>query len=304
MLNKTALVLLLVISLVAILLVSFPSCQKHKAEADKTLSKTAPEPAYQEPENSKPGAAQPGQESLLQYPYRWDKTQDYPPVAIVIDDFGIISGKLLQGFLDTDEEVTFSVLPDLSHTSETARQANIHGHEVILHIPMEALDASQNPGKVFISSHLDEGEVKILLTGFLNQVPQAIGANNHMGSRVTSELETMSYVMKVLDKQGLFFLDSRTNADSKAYQAAAQEGMDYASRDMFLDVPDVSPATIASKIKQLDRFKGRLEPVIVISHCHNQAKLEALRSFISQLKEKNIRLIPLSEAVTRFRTAA
>jgi len=240
----------------------------------------------------------------IKYDYHWTESKNIPPVAIVIDDFGQIGGDLLQGFAELDENITFSILPDLPNTAKSAQLANVYGHEVLLHIPMEALDKSQNPGKIYIKSGENAEDIKNAMNHFFDQVPQAVGANNHMGSSATSDYQVMSFVLKELDKKGLFFLDSKTSAQSVALAAARDNGIGYVARDIFLDVPDVSPATINAKLASLEKYKGREEPVIIISHCHNKAKLEAMRTFVSQLKVMGMRLIPVSEAVGKFQLPA
>jgi uncharacterized protein len=234
------------------------------------------------------------------FKYHWFTTDDFPAVSVVIDDFGNINGDLLDGFLSLDKSVTFAILPDLPQTKKTAELASIRGHEIIIHIPMEALDKKQNPGKRYIRTSMDDASIQDLLTAFIKQTPQAIGINNHMGSGATSDAGSMSSVMNVLKENGLFFLDSRTAASSKAYEVAQNYKVPFVSRDIFLDVPDVSAATLNQKLKDLEKFKGRQEPVIIITHCHNKTKLDAVRTFITQLKGLGIRLIPLSEAVEKF----
>jgi len=167
---------------------------------------------------------------------------------------------------------------------------------------MQAQDTKQNPGKLYIKVNQAKDDIKDIINDFLDQMPQAIGANNHMGSGTTADYNTILNVMEVLKKKGLFFLDSRTSAESKVANAAKELNVDYSARDIFLDVPDVSSSTINQKLKDLEKYRGRAEPVIIISHCHNQAKLTAMRSFISHLKGMGINLIPLSDAVRKFQT--
>jgi polysaccharide deacetylase 2 family uncharacterized protein YibQ len=234
------------------------------------------------------------------YTYHWNDSGEIPPVSIIIDDFGNVDKELLQGFLTLDKNVTFAVLPDLPQTEKTARQANLYGHEVILHVPMEAIDKNQNPGKRYLKSGINDSAIIDIINSFLDQVPNAIGINNHMGSGATSDIDIMMPVMKVLNEKDLLFLDSRTTASTKAAMAALEYSVNYTARDIFLDVPDNSSLTLNQKLRDLEKFRGRLEPVIIITHCHNASKLEAVRTFITQLKGLGIKLIPLSEAVGKF----
>jgi polysaccharide deacetylase 2 family uncharacterized protein YibQ len=234
------------------------------------------------------------------FKYHWTKSNGLPLVAIVVDDFGNINGDLLNGFMSLDKDISFAVLPDLPQTRKTVSLAVGMGHEVILHVPMEAIDKNQNPGLRFIKTGMTETEIQDLLNKFLDQVPQAMGINNHMGSGVTSNENAMSSIMAVLKRRGMFFLDSRTTPATKSAQEAYKYQVPYASRDIFLDVPDVSALTLNQKLKDVVKYKGRLEPVIIITHCHNKTKLDAVRTFISQLKGIGIQLIPLSVAVEKF----
>ncbi|MFO7659502.1 MAG: divergent polysaccharide deacetylase family protein [Candidatus Cloacimonadaceae bacterium] len=291
--------LLLTISLLALLLLSAASCSQEKAPKprERTIQEQ-PQDEYQEGEET-PASFQ--QTTSLSYTYRFLDSQDLPPVAIIIDDFGYIGGDLLQGFAELDDNITFAVLPDLPNTEKSAQLANVYGHEVILHVPMEEQSKSQNPGARYIKTGMDESEIKAILMDFISQVPQAVGANNHMGSGVTADYETIYTVLDYLDSQGMFFLDSKTTSKSKVINAAKELKADYATRDIFLDVPDVSNATLNNKLKEIEKFRGRVEPIIIISHCHNTAKLIAMQTFVSHLQGMGVRLIPLSDAVKKFK---
>lgn len=277
------------------------SCKQDTSRPRQTRESAKEQPPYVEEEPlQEPRTV----EKPLKYEYRYLDSTEIPPVVIVIDDFGQIGGDLLQGYAELDENITFAVLPDLPNTAKAAKLANVYGHEVIIHIPMQAQDKTQNPGKTYIQAGADEKEIKSILNDFIDQIPQAVGANNHMGSAATADYEVMKTVLQTLDRKGLFFLDSKTTTATQVTNAARDLGSEYAARDVFLDVPDVSPATLNSKLQQLQKYKGRVEPVIIISHCHNQAKLDAMRSFVAQLKALNIKLIPLSEAVGKFKLPA
>jgi len=296
--RNSAYFVLLYALMLLIISVSITSCKAGKKVFKKITVAPRTEPQYTETDTliEKPAAIK-----TLKYEYQWLDSKDIPPVAIVIDDFGQIGGDLLQGFAELDSDITFAVLPDLPNTEKTAKLANIYGHEVILHIPMQAEDKNQNPGKTYIKTGMDKVDIKDIINGFLDQVPQAIGANNHMGSGVTADFSTIGSVVEILKKKRLFFLDSKTSSRSKVVNAASDLRADYCARDIFLDVPDVSNTTLNSKLQSLDKYRGRKEPVIIISHCHNQAKLVAMRSFVSNLKGMGIKLIPLSDAVNKFK---
>ena len=67
----------------------------------------------------------------------------FPPgrgkIAIVLDDWGYNLHQL-PALTAISEPLTLSILPNLPFSGQVATKAHAHGHEVILHMPMEAQD--------------------------------------------------------------------------------------------------------------------------------------------------------------------
>ena len=76
----------------------------------------------------------------------------FPPgkgkIAIVLDDWGYTM-KQVPALGNLRRPVTLAVLPGLPHSADVARAAQADGHEVILHMPMEALDVKAPREKSF-----------------------------------------------------------------------------------------------------------------------------------------------------------
>ncbi|MDD3926513.1 MAG: divergent polysaccharide deacetylase family protein, partial [bacterium] len=157
--------------------------------------------------------------------------------AIVIDDFGYSDGR---PFLEMDAPLTFAVLPGLPHSRSVSRQAARQGRDVLLHLPMEPKNGSLGFEKNTIKTAMTNREVEKRVEEALESVPEAIGVNNHMGSKATADPGTMTAVMRILADRGLFFLDSLTASDSVASSAAAGAGVVCLERDIFLDGSDDS----------------------------------------------------------------
>ncbi|MDP2173994.1 MAG: divergent polysaccharide deacetylase family protein [Candidatus Cloacimonadaceae bacterium] len=234
--------------------------------------------------------------NLASYKYTWTDSKDIPPVVIIVDDFGYAGGDLLKGFAELPPQVVFAVLPDLRMTKKSAEIAIQYGHEVIIHIPMEAKAAKIKPGERYLKTTDSQESITKMLDDFHLQLPMAIAANNHMGSSATDNKYLMSVVLNHLNSKNLYFIDSATTSNTIAYKLARTLGYRGIKRDLFLDVPDNSDTTIAARISQLGSFKGRKEPVIILTHCHNFSKLNALKKFIDQITAKGVRIISLAEA--------
>ncbi len=287
--EKTFLILCVLFSLLLF------SCPK-KTEREIPEKKIEPEQIEKTGEKTEDkSVSTPDMTAIESYKYTWSKTDAMPPVVIIIDDFGQNAGQLLDDFSALPEEIAFSILPDLPYTQTAARLAGRTNHETLIHIPMQALDHKANPGKRYLQTGMDKYAISDLLQDFYAQIPNAVAANNHMGSEVTADLSTMISILEELDNLGLYFLDSATTNKSAAFTAAKNLGLKIGKRDIFLDVPDNSDATIISKIESLAKYKGRNEPVVIITHCHNREKLNALQKFLTQIDNMGIELISVSK---------
>lgn len=234
--------------------------------------------------------------ALAKFKYSWSDSEDIPPIVIIIDDFGNDGGQLLQDFADLPSEVVFAVLPDLPYTAKAGEIAASHGHEVLIHTPMQAVTKTAATGKKYISASQTAEEIVATLDAFHRQIPMATGANNHTGSSVTADRDAMTAVLDHLHSLGLFFVDSATTGVSVVPALARSKGYPAMKRDIFLDVPDLTDATLAAKISSLGKYKGRVEPIIVITHCHNRGKLEGLQKFIAQIQAMGLKLGTLQQA--------
>jgi len=158
-----------------------------------------------------------------------------PQLAIVIDDLGR-SLESAADFADLDIPLTFAVFPKLPESCAVAEYFTSRQRDIMLHMPMEPRDYPvQDPGPGAIFMDMNDHEVRRILAGDLESVPGIIGVNNHMGSRLTADPQKMAQVMAVLKGRNLFFLDSRTIADSVAYKSAVRVGIPALQRDVFLD---------------------------------------------------------------------
>jgi len=175
--------------------------------------------------------------------------------VIVIDDMGR-DLEAAHKLLALDYPLTFSVLPYLAHTQETAQEVHRSGREVMLHLPMEPEPSAQmSPGEGAIIVGMNAAELRRVLLNDLDSVPYAAGVNNHMGSRATRDAALMANVMKILADRRLYFIDSRTTAASTALEAAQRQGLPAFYRSVFLDDTETVPYTLG----QLREFRHKVE---------------------------------------------
>ena len=233
---------------------------------------------------------------VLHYVNYTEKDEKKTKLAIVVDDFGIHNDVLLEKFCALDSRITFAILPDQRYSQLVMKMAKETGHETMIHIPMEPVSFPRNnPGPHAIYVHLSEKEIRKRMEKIIKQFPDCIGANNHMGSLVTTDDNVMRIVLEVLRKHNLFFVDSRTSNSTIAYETAKQMMMPAYKSNLFLDTPDVSMKTMKTKLKQIKSIGKTRDKMLVITHCATQERYEYLKEFIKRVEKLDFEIVPVSE---------
>jgi polysaccharide deacetylase 2 family uncharacterized protein YibQ len=202
-------------------------------------------------------------------------TPSAPSIAIVIDDMGW-ELPIAIDLLALDQPLSFAILPQSPYQLNIVEAARQHKRELLLHLPMEPHGYPRvNPGPHALLSNMEPQQMVTLLQAALKSLPQVVGVNNHMGSSLTENPQAMRVVMRELKQRDLFFLDSRTSADSRAYQIARDMGIPTAKRNVFLD-NDVQQSQIVAQLHRLAEMASEQGYAIGIGHPYPQT-LRALK---------------------------
>jgi polysaccharide deacetylase 2 family uncharacterized protein YibQ len=219
------------------------------------------------------------------------KTNTPAKLAIVIDDLG----NSLRAGLDAialPAPITFAVMPHRKHSKLLAERAGRLGRDVLLHVPMSTLN-DRALGAGGLTEDLVEKDFKDTLRFSIASIPYISGVNNHMGSRLTTRPTAMKWVMEVLEQEKLFFLDSRTNSKSVAYETALEMGLQTANRDIFLD-NQINIDHIHKQFKKALTIAKKYGSAIAIGHPH-QATLSYLEHVLPQLEGTDVAIYSLSD---------
>jgi polysaccharide deacetylase 2 family uncharacterized protein YibQ len=217
-----------------------------------------------------------------------------PRVAIIIDDIGYDRG-LARKFMAFDVPLTFSVLPDSPFGDILVKEIRAHGLELMLHQPMEPREyPTVNPGPGALLSAMTADELIAQLERNLDLLPGVRGVNNHMGSQLTTESSRMYQVFSVIKKRGLYFVDSRSTADTICRPSAQMFQVPFAERDIFLDHFQEAQF-IRKQFRLLAKEAQKHGQAIAIAHPHSLT----IRIFKEMLPElqKQVQLVPASEIV-------
>ncbi|MEM7101255.1 MAG: divergent polysaccharide deacetylase family protein [Pseudomonadota bacterium] len=156
-------------------------------------------------------------------------------LAIVIDDIGYHELRGMQT-IRLPGRMTLAVLPFAPHTQALVPHALLAEKEIIIHQPMEPRPSPAVRTEVgTLTLSMSQHEFDNTVGRALAAVPQSMGMSNHTGSLLTAHPEPMARVMRQLNQHGMFFLDSRTTADTVAMDVAHKMGVKALRRDVFLD---------------------------------------------------------------------
>lgn len=216
-------------------------------------------------------------------------------VAVVIDDLGRdVRDVAALGRLGVP--MTYAVLPFETRTPEVVREVRRGGHELILHLPMEARGPA-DPGAGALLAAMDEGQLERGTLDALAAVPGAVGVNNHMGSLLSADPRAMRVVLSVLSRRDLYFLDSRTSAESIGFRLATSLGMPAAERQVFLD-RDASREAVTAEFRRLLAVARRRGSAIAIGHPY-PVTIEVLAQEVPRAVELGYEFVPVSFLLER-----
>ena len=215
-------------------------------------------------------------------------------LAIVIDDLGE-NMQAVHALLDLRIPIAFAILPHGRLAREAALAAHAAGCAVLIHQPMEPLNATAKPGPNVLRAGMPRHRMEAIFRQSLTRVPHAEGLSNHMGSRFTSQPEAVRLFCEIVADSGLFVLDSVTHPASVLYEEAHAAGISAARRTLFLD-DTPGKALVLARLHEATRLVQHGKYVIVIGHPHADT-LAALREWNST-RAPGLCLLSLRDCLT------
>jgi polysaccharide deacetylase 2 family uncharacterized protein YibQ len=221
---------------------------------------------------------------------------DKPVLALVIDDLGY-SFELAKQVLNLPGQHTFAIIPDTTYSKKIAEYAHQSGHELILHMPMQSLVRGKHIESSTLDDSMDETEITQNVGTMLHEVPYIRGINNHMGSKLTELAYVMRPVMESIRQfnRQFYFLDSRTTAQSQAYQQALFAGVPTLKRDVFLDYDHNNPDSILEQFERWLKKADRNGSAVAIAHPYSST-IELLQQKLPQIADR-YRFMTISQLI-------
>lgn len=264
-----------------------PTVQSVPVERHKMPARTAEPTVVQKPYTT----------AIMPLPPKRPRKREAGPgtVAIIIDDMGS-SVQEVNELMAIKLPLTFSIIPGLAKGKEVAQAAHANGYLVMIHIPMEPQGyPQQRMEKNGLLLSQSDAEIQRRLSSFMQAVPFAAGANNHMGSRFTEDKAKMGTVLGILKGKGLFYIDSKTTPHSVGYALSREMGIETASRNVFIDnVQNVD--AIKAQLEQLADSARRKGTAIGICHPH-KTTITALTALLPELHKSGINFVYVGDLV-------
>lgn len=223
-----------------------------------------------------------------------EETNFSPKVAFIIDDLGYETG-VAKKIMELEFPVALSILPFLRYSEFIAEEGKKNNQEIMLHLPMESNNSSTNPGPGAIKFYMSEEEIRQAVRDCILDFPYAIGANNHMGSKITEDRKIMEIILEEIKEYNLFFIDSITTKDSIAYEVAQEMKIKSAARSVFLDNENDMEYI---KGQMLEVQETALKEGVVIAIGHSRINtFYVLKRMVPELIKAGIEIVPVSELV-------
>ena len=220
--------------------------------------------------------------------------ESVPLVSIIIDDMGEqkAAGDRALGLAG---KVAYAVLPFGKFSAEHTRKAQIHGSEVLLHLPLEA--RSGNLHRAGLHSRQNKQELLASFRAALDSVPGVTGVNNHQGSLLTADAKRMHWLMfEMRSHPDLYFVDSMTHKDSVALKQARAQGIPSIRRDVFLD-NDINIESVRKEFNRLIKRAKRDGYATAIGHPYPSTMAVLEDALKNNGKDLGVQLIMPSEMI-------
>ena len=257
--------------------------KENQSSAKDENKKTQEDKNQKVQETSKPVETQKNERKTNKFDFPLAK--NHAQLIFVFDDGGQNLAHL-ESFLKLPIPITIAVLPRLVHSVESAQKIRNSGNELILHQPMQALNSKVNPGPGAITPQMSEDEIIATLFYNINEIGPIAGMNNHEGSAITADAEKMAVILKMANEEGIYFLDSRTNSETKVPYVANLMGYSYYERNIFLD-NEKTNANALQELKKGLAIANKNGSVIMIGHIWSASFLpDFLLEVIPELQEK------------------
>lgn len=210
-----------------------------------------------------------------------------PKLAIIIDDVNTASE--VRAIKSLHIPVTMSFFPPRPARPNTPKLA-AREKVYMVHLPLAAMHfASPEPHTLDIDD--SQQKISARIRDIKRWFPRDVYINNHTGSKFTANEVATTRLIRALQANHIYFVDSRTTAKTAVPKVMKKFGLKYVARDVFLDDSRSVPEII-TQIKRAIVVAKRKGHAIAIGHPHKNT-LKALSE--SKQLFKDVDLVQINQ---------
>jgi len=148
---------------------------------------------------------------------------------------------------------------------------------------MESTNETRGEKEYMLTTSMTSNEIESRVEEVISEFPEAVGMNNHQGSKATSDKRIMNILSNVLKRHGKYFIDSRTTSETVAEITMRFRGVHTIRRHVFLDNENKQNKIREQLYKLVDKAES-IGLAVGIGHARINT-LEVLKQEIPKLKE-------------------
>jgi polysaccharide deacetylase 2 family uncharacterized protein YibQ len=215
-----------------------------------------------------------------------------PQLALIVDDLGLHPDQVTR-FWKLKQPLTWAILPDQKWTERYSHWLKQRFSSILVHVPMEPEKAGHMTLDGYLKVSQKPKEQLALFGKHLTSIPGAIGFNNHMGSRLTSDSLTMAVLLRAVPKSWVV-LDSRTSSQSQLARLARPH-FPTVERTHFLD-NDRQEEAIFTQLEHALAQSLTSGKAVAIGHTYPETS-RAIERFL-KLHGNRVNVVPIERLST------
>ncbi len=215
-----------------------------------------------------------------------------PIVVIIIKNVGL-NPSFTREVMELPKEINIGFSAYSDSLDEWVKKVQEVGHEVILNIPMEAVDSQINkPGPYSLITQATDAEnqtrLKMVL-GLASGYSAIYSDNNEIFTRSP---DTIKPLLDALKKENKHFVYGGGYTNNMVIQVADSINYPVLVNDLVLD-DDISSAAVSKKFVEMERIANEKGYVVAMAHPY-PATISILESWLQTAPQKNLLVSPVS----------
>ena len=140
-----------------------------------------------------------------------------------------------------------------------------------------------------VYANFDSSQLATVFNRINEELPQAVGLNNHMGSRAMADTLFIVKLARELKSRDLVFVDSRTGKEFFSLGIMHETGVNAIGRDVFLDIV-MDTEKIETQLEKLIRIARKRGWAVGIGHVRKET-LDVLQRNLPKYANEGVNFV-------------